>query len=238
MEERRAKGQCFKCGGKYHPTFHKCPDGSLRVLILGVGETVSEDGEIVSLEAEVEDEEEEVEIECKTMGVLGTMGEHRTMKIEGTIEDVGVLVLIDSGASHNFISPKITTALGLNVTSVAAKSIKLGDGHKINSTGVCEGIRMKLGMIEVVVDAFVLELGGLDMVLGVSWLSTLGKVVMDWKSLSMQFCLEGKMVKLQGQGGRQQLFLNSFLEDKQGRGVPDWWHPQEKELKENEKHNN
>ena len=37
MEERRAKGLCFKCGGKYHPTQHKCPERSLRVLILGVG---------------------------------------------------------------------------------------------------------------------------------------------------------------------------------------------------------
>jgi hypothetical protein len=31
MEERRAKGLCFKCGLKYHPTQHKCPDRTLRV---------------------------------------------------------------------------------------------------------------------------------------------------------------------------------------------------------------
>jgi len=37
MAERRAKGLCFKCGGKYHPTLHKCPERSLRVLILGEG---------------------------------------------------------------------------------------------------------------------------------------------------------------------------------------------------------
>ncbi|MCI07310.1 pentatricopeptide repeat-containing protein, partial [Trifolium medium] len=36
--ERRAKGLCFKCGGKWHPTLHKCPEKSLRVLILGEGE--------------------------------------------------------------------------------------------------------------------------------------------------------------------------------------------------------
>jgi hypothetical protein len=44
----------------------------------------------------------------------------------------------------------------------------------------------------------VLELGGLDMVLGVSWLSTLGEVFMDWKLLTMQFLHEKRLVKLHG----------------------------------------
>jgi predicted aspartyl protease len=113
------------------------------------------------------------------------MGEYRTMKIKGVIENVNVFVLIDSGASHNFISPAIATALGLTVTSSAIRSIKLGDGHKIFSQGTCEKVKMRLGPIEVVIDSLVLELGGLDVVLGISWFSTLGKVVMDWKSLNM-----------------------------------------------------
>ena len=83
------------------------------------------------------------------------------------------------------------------------------------------------------VDALVLELGGLDMVLGVSWLSTLGKVVMDWKVLSMQFMYEDQWVKLKGQGGTQekQSYLNTFLEDKQRRLGTDWWWSQEEQSK-------
>jgi hypothetical protein len=61
-------------------TQHKCPERSLRVLILGDGETVNEEGEIMSLESE---EEEQPEAECKLIGVLGKMGECNTMKIEG-----------------------------------------------------------------------------------------------------------------------------------------------------------
>jgi hypothetical protein len=76
-------------------------------------------------------------------------------------------------------------ALGLTITQISEKHIKLGDGHKIVSKGVCRDVKMQLGPIEIVVDAWVLELGGLDMVLGVSWFSTLGKVLMDWKDLSM-----------------------------------------------------
>jgi hypothetical protein len=131
MEERRAKGQCFKCKGKYHPTLHKCPEKSLRIFVLGEGETITDDGEIVMLDGDASEEEEDTEVECKSMGMLGSMGGQSTMKVEGKIADVDVLVLIDSGATHNFISPQITTALGLQITPMADKYIKLGDGHKI-----------------------------------------------------------------------------------------------------------
>lgn len=76
MEERRAKGLCFKCGGKYHPTLHKCPERSIRVLILGDGESLNEEGEIVSMEAHNSESEEEDEAECKFIGVLESMGEY------------------------------------------------------------------------------------------------------------------------------------------------------------------
>lgn len=147
------------------------------------------------------------------------------MKIEGKLANVTVEVLIDSGASHSFISPKLTTALGLIVTPTTVRSIKLGDSHRVMSEGVCRGVRIALGTQNFVIDALVLELGGLDVVLGVSWLSTLGKVVMDWKDLSMQFWHNGEMVTLQGQSGRQlqQGFLNSFLEDRKKEFSNEWW---------------
>jgi hypothetical protein len=74
----------------------------------------------------------------------------------------------------------------------------------------------------VEVDAWVLELGGLDVVLGVAWLSTLGKVVMDWRALSMQFVQGSQLVKLQGQGSNLESYLNSFLEDKQSKWSTEW----------------
>ncbi|MCH80746.1 enzymatic polyprotein, partial [Trifolium medium] len=230
LAERRAKGLCFKCGGKYHPTLHKCPEKALRVLILGEGETVNDDGEIIAMDGELSDIEEELEVECKSMGVLGSMGGQRTMKIEGKIAEVNVLVLIDSGATHNFISPQVTTALGLNITPMAEKHIKLGDGHKIVSKGVCRDVKMQLGPIQVVVDAWVLELGGLDMVLGVSWLSTLGKVVMDWKTLSMQFMQGNQVVKLQGQGNNHGSYLNSFLGNRHSEWSTEWWWAQHQQM--------
>ncbi|KAI5393547.1 hypothetical protein KIW84_060607 [Lathyrus oleraceus] len=48
-------------------------------------------------------------------------------------------------------------------------------------------------------DVMILELGGLYVVLGVSWLSTLSRMVMDWTALTMQFWHKERVVLLQGQ---------------------------------------
>ena len=74
-------------------------------------------------------------------------------------------------------------------------------------------------------DALVLELGGMDMVLGVAWLSTLGNVIMDWKAMTMQFSYEHELVTLQGQGSKmvRQCYLNSYLEDTHSRTELGWW---------------
>lgn len=101
--KRRDEGKCFRCGGQFSPS-HRCPKRSLRVVILG------------------EDEEEEpddpmVELDKKQMELFafsaGGLTQPRTMKLHGQIGEKQLLILIDSGASHNFIGKDLVEALGL-----------------------------------------------------------------------------------------------------------------------------
>lgn len=48
-------------------------------------------------------------------------------------------------------------------------------------------VKVKMGDYVCIIDALVFELGGVDLVLGVSWLATLGEVQVNWKTLTMQF---------------------------------------------------
>lgn len=131
--------------------------------------------------------------------VAASHTEVRTMKLEGNINGASVLVLIDSGATHNFISPTVVEALGLHMVSSTPLGVCLGDGHRILTLGKCKGLQLTLGGFNISFDAYVLELGGVDVILGVVWLETLGKVTMDWKEMYMVFNHKGQLVKLQGQ---------------------------------------
>ncbi|XP_073221591.1 uncharacterized protein [Cicer arietinum] len=75
---------------------------------------------------------------------------------------------------------------------------RLGDGHRILTLGKCEGVPLVLGNITITVEAYLLGFTGADLILGVVWLETLGKVTMDWKEMSMVFNHGGPPVHLQG----------------------------------------
>ena len=73
------------------------------------------------------------------------------------------------------------------------------DGHKLPTLGRCKPVKIQLGNFHTVVISHVLELGGLDMILGVGWLQEFSKVTFDWKNRVISFNWKGYPVELQGQ---------------------------------------
>ncbi|KAL4576939.1 hypothetical protein LXL04_013040 [Taraxacum kok-saghyz] len=134
-EDRRKKGLCFRCGQQFGPA-HKCPEGKLRILLLGDDE---EEGDNMVLQltddipAPIEDD-----LPVGSCSVLERFGSHteitsggKMLKLEGAIGDIPIVILVDSGASHNFVSKQLITYLGIPFTEFAGIHIKLGDGHNV-----------------------------------------------------------------------------------------------------------
>ncbi|GKD20744.1 ty3-gypsy retrotransposon protein [Tanacetum coccineum] len=63
---------------------------------------------------------------------------NRMMKLLGKIGDREVLVLIDCGATHNFISSKIIEELRLKVSDSGTFNVTLGNGEIARSKGISE----------------------------------------------------------------------------------------------------
>lgn len=88
-------------------------------------------GNLIAIE---EEEGVEVDGECSVMRLRSLLTEKdlqpQTMKLKGTIRGVPILLLVDSGATHNFISKKLAVSMGWLIEETKPTHIKLGNGYK------------------------------------------------------------------------------------------------------------
>ena len=71
-------------------------------------------------ETTVEDEGEIAEISISSMMGISSS---KTIKLEGTIQGEKVVVLIDSGATHKFVSTEVVKRLNLTIDSAKAYNV-------------------------------------------------------------------------------------------------------------------
>ena len=104
---------------------------------------------------------ENLNIELSINSVVG-LTNSGTMKVKD--EDVGVLT--SCGATHNFISEKLVTNLNLPLKATTNYGVILGSGAAINGKGICGKVEVLLDDWKVVDSFLPLELGGVDVILG------------------------------------------------------------------------
>jgi len=90
----------------------------------------------------------------------------QTIKIEGHIKKKKVIVLIDSGSTHNFIHCKIAKEFNCLLYPAPECQVMVASGGTINFSGKFHNI--KLSMREYVLNSpmFSIPMGGADVVLG------------------------------------------------------------------------
>lgn len=198
LDNMRREGICFKCGAKWSRAHAAvCPNRELRVMTIINGleleVLLEEDDEVASTVGMVTPE-------LKILSFNAYMGisSPKTTKLCGKIGDEEMIFLLDSGASHNFISLEIVKRLRLKVFADSSLDVLLGNGVIVKGLGVCQNVLFHLSSTAFTSNFISLELGSVDVVLGIQWLETLGKCEVDWKEQELSFVHEGKRVTLCG----------------------------------------
>lgn len=157
---------------------HQCPEKSLRVVLL------AEDEEGDEGETGAETEQPCMELSAFSAGGLT---QQKTLKLQGRMGERKVLILVDSGTSHNFVSHELVRELKLEQEDTSPYHVSLGDGQRKKTRGCCPRVVVCMGDVEITEKFYLFELGGVDMILGVEWLAKLGEITVDWGKSTMSF---------------------------------------------------
>ncbi|KAF5471083.1 hypothetical protein F2P56_011555 [Juglans regia] len=200
MDEKRKKSLCFHCDEKWNPT-HTCKNP--RIYFLQVDEEGGEMEEEEPCEKKEEPKPLELatsdnaELEISLAAIAGTPTV-RTMRLIGSINGEQVVILLDSGSSHNFIDSTMASKLKLPVDYLVNLKVRVANGEGLNSEGLCRSVKLKVQGNLLQLPLHLLDLAGCDIVLGVQWLETLGPITWDFSKLVMSFWLDGKAIELKG----------------------------------------
>jgi hypothetical protein len=191
MAGKRKKGECYFCIEKFSLD-HKCASKGVFLMEL-------EDDDLTQVADELG-----VSLHALT-GLCGS----NTMQLLLHVNGKQLRALVDSGSTHSFIHEGVVHALGLDIMRRPGLSIKVANGERLQSYGVCKNTPVDIHGKIFKIDCYTLPLEGFDVILGVHWLKSLGPVIWDFAALLMTFLWQGRSVRLQGCGGGQNMLYST-----------------------------
>ena len=85
----------------------------------------------------------------------------------------------------------------------------VANGGTINCSGKCYNIKITMGEYVLNIPMLSIPMGGVDVVLGVQWLKSLGTISFNFSRTFLEFFLEGKEVELWGIEGKPRMIIRS-----------------------------
>ena len=128
-------------------------------------------------EPTLEAEEMSPTISCNALAGITTP---QTLGIEGYIKKKNVIVLIDSGSTHNFIHCKVAKELNCFLYPTLECQVMVANGGTINCYGKSHNMKLTMGEYVFSSPMLSIPMGGDDVVLGIQWLQSLGMVAFNF----------------------------------------------------------
>jgi hypothetical protein len=108
------------------------------------------------------------------------------------VNDTSIVVLFDSGASHSFISAAYVGKHNLPLALLRCQLIVSSPEGDMPARQLCPKVNLKIRGVDFIINPIVPESKGIDVILGMDWLSKY-KVLIDCAKKSVKLAtLEGK----------------------------------------------
>jgi len=204
IEAKRVReGKCKYCGEKWDPK-HRCNTRDNSRKLYACEAEKDEESQIEESDDGLENPQEVLEElnddSAPRVSIAAIVGisQPQTLKLKGYIKNKKVTVLIDTGSTHNFLDIQMARNLNLFVYPVPDMKVMVADGKKIENVGKCHKVKLNIQDYNLTSEFYTLPLGGVDAVLGVQWLQTLGTYSANHQEHFITFNWQGHKYKLHG----------------------------------------
>lgn len=124
------------------------------------------------------------------------------MRFTGHIGQLGIQILVDGESSDTFLQPRIAQCLKIPIEKAHGFKVMVGNGQNLLVEGMIPELPISVQGHQLTIPVYLLPVAGADLILGTTWLATLGPHVVDYSKLSLKFYQEEKFVTLQGESSK------------------------------------
>lgn len=108
-------------------------------------------------------------------------------------------MLIDRGNSNNFLQPRVAKFLKLPIQPPTVFKVMVGNGNYMNAKGLIQNLTIQAQGNYFIFPAYLLPISEANLILGASWLKTIGPHLANYVVLQLKFLRKSKMAILQGE---------------------------------------
>ena len=200
------KGLCYNCEEKWNPS-HRCK-GRVLFFIANADDPPSSETPIPDSSSHLESTSpanpdnfhstfDPAPLQPQvSLHAMADVPATDTFRLYGMINNTRITILVDSESTHNFVQPRVAKFLNLRMHDTTPLCVMVGNDSVLDCRQLCPDTSVLIQNHTFVVTLRVLSLSGADTVLGVEWLRTLGPIMTDYSSFTMQFTHSGQHVTL------------------------------------------
>ncbi|XP_058766610.1 uncharacterized protein LOC131640216 [Vicia villosa] len=196
LQERRAQGLCFNCDEKF-VVGHKCSTSRFLLLLADDENLDATYNDEPQPDAIADPDSNDTYFQLSPQALTGQFSP-QTLKFQGYIGGLPVMVLVDTGSTHNILQPRIAQHLNLPTKPIPHFSVMVGNGSHLQCEGISNGVQLTLQNKTFTLPFYLLPIEGADVVLGMAWLRTLGQITADFSVPSITFTHKDSPITLKG----------------------------------------
>ena len=153
------------CGAKFGSGY-RCMRSQLYQMLVDEPKEVSAEPEVFFYYPEILESIPFEDPMISLHALLDTRGP-QTMRLQGSIKNHKIIILVDTGSTQNFIYHLVVKRLGCRTHSVPIVHVTVANGNKMVVKEGCKGVNWETQGMTYNIDFLVLTLMGCDLVLGV-----------------------------------------------------------------------